>query len=63
MLFMYVLHKICELNNETIQQNMLSDTRQYDKEFQPDLQPNNYRTDANEVNGKRIGQIFKAYFE
>ena len=59
----FVLHNICELNNETIQQNMLSDARQYDKEFQPDLQPNNYRTDANEVNGKRIRQIFKAYFE
>ena len=59
----FVLHNICEINNEPVQQDIVSAARQYEREFQPSVEPNNYRAAANEVNGKKITQTFKAYFE
>ena len=45
----FVLPNFCELNNERINEECVTAAINYDREFQPTVVPNNYRTDANEI--------------
>ena len=49
----FVLHNFCEVNNERIGE----------EEVVSAVNPNNYRTDCNEVGGKKIRRILTQYFD
>ena len=50
----FVLHDFCELTNERIGEDKVATALDYDKSFQPAVSTNNFRTDCNEAEGKRI---------
>ena len=59
----FVLHNYCELNNEKISEEQVKTAIHYDREFQPAGEPNNYRTDSNEAEGKRIRRIITKFLD
>ena len=59
----FVLHNYCELNKESINEEMVKISIHYDREFQPQTVPNRYLTDTNETEGKRIRRILTNYFD
>eukprot|EP00112_Aurelia_sp_Birch-Aquarium-sp1_P016418 Seg3721.2 transcript_id=Seg3721.2/GoldUCD/mRNA.D3Y31 product="Protein ALP1-like" protein_id=Seg3721.2/GoldUCD/D3Y31 len=57
----FVLHNFCELNRESIPEESVKRVSQYDREFQPpQMNRNSHAT--GEIEGKRIRNIFKLYF-
>ena len=61
----FILHNFCEHNNETISEDKVSAAIDYDRsrEFQPPPQANNFRTDCNEVEGKRVRNMLTRFFD
>ena len=59
----FVLHNFCEVNNERIGEEKVASAIDNDRSFQPPVNPNNYRTDCNEVGGKKIRRILTQYFD
>lgn len=59
----FVLHNFCEMNNERISDEHVSAAMSYDKEFQPPLHANQYRTDCNEADGKKVRRVLTKYFD
>lgn len=59
----FILHNFCEHNNETINEDKVSAAIDYDREFQPPPQANNFRTDCNEVEGKRVRNMLTRFFD
>lgn len=59
----FVLHNFCELHNETVGEDKVSSAIDYDKHFQPEATPHNYRTDCNEAGGKKVRRILTNYFD
>ena len=56
----FVLHNYCELNNESVNADTVRSTISYD---QPETVTNQYMTDCNETEGKRIRRILTNYFD
>ena len=61
-----VLHNFCEQRNETIYEKMIYETIyekmitaaiQYDQGFQLSTQVNDYKTDSNEEEGKKVKRV------
>ncbi|XP_029180023.2 uncharacterized protein LOC114947536 [Acropora millepora] len=59
----FTLHNSCAHNNETISEDKVSAALDYDREFQPPPQANNFRTDCNEVGGKRVRTMLTRFFD
>lgn len=59
----FVLHNFCEVNNERIGEGEVASAIDYVRSFQPALNPNNYRTECNEVGGKKMWCILTQYFD
>lgn len=59
----FVLHNYCELNNKKISEEQVKTAIHYDREFQPAGETNNYRTDSNEAEGKRIRRIITKFLD
>ncbi len=59
----FVLHNFCELNNERIGEDKVATAVDYDRSFQPVVSTNNFRTDCNEAEGKRIRRTLTKYFD
>ncbi len=59
----FVLHNFCELNNERIGEDKVATAVDYDRNFQPVVSTNNYRTDCNKAEGKRIRRTLTKYFD
>ena len=59
----FALHNLCELNNEQISEKHVNAAINYDREFQPAVMPNNYRTDCNEIEGHKVRRIIKKYLD
>lgn len=59
----FVLLNYCELNNEKISEEQVKTAIHYDREFQPAGERNNYRTDSNEAEGKRIRRIITKFLD
>lgn len=59
----FVLHNYCELNNESVNVETVRSAINYDQEFQPQTVTNQYITDCNETEGKRIRRILTNYFD
>jgi hypothetical protein len=59
----FVLHNFCELNNESITSDRVSNALNYDHEFQPPTEPNQYITEVKEAEGKRIRKVITKYFD
>lgn len=59
----FVLHNFCEANRETINENRVCAALEYDREFQPPTQANNFRTDCNEAEGKRVRSVLTRFLD
>lgn len=59
----FVLHNFCELNNERIGEDKVAAAVDYDKSFQPVVSNNNFRTDCNEAEGKKIRRTLTKFFD
>ena len=59
----FVLHYFCELHNESVSDTLISSAVRYDREFQPPTINNNYRTDCNEAEGKRVRYELTRYLD
>ena len=57
-----ILHNLCEIRQEAVNQNDMLVARNYDVEFQPETDTG-YEINNNEAGGKRITNIFVKYFE
>lgn len=59
----FVLHNFCELKNERIGEEKVTAAIDYDKHFQPAVAPNNFSTDCNEKEGKKIRRVLTKYLD
>ena len=59
----FVLHNFCEINNEAIGEQHVAAAMQYDQDFQPSTQPNNFRSDCNEAEGKRVRRVLTKFLD
>lgn len=59
----FVLHNYCELKNEKIGEEKITSAIDYDRDFQPAVTANNFTTDCNESEGKKIRRILTRYFD
>ena len=59
----FVLHNFCELHNESVSDTLISSAVRYDRKFQPPTINNNYRTDCNEAEGKRVRYELTRYLD
>ena len=59
----FVLHNFCEEHNETVGEELISSAVRYEREFQPPTVNNNYRTDCNETEDKRVRSELTKYFD
>lgn len=57
----FVLHNYCELNNESVDEEIVRSALVYDRDFQPS--PTTNRNASNETEGKRIRRILTNYFD
>ena len=58
----FILHNFCEIRQETVNQNDVLVSRNYDADFQPETTAG-YEINNNEAGGKRIRNIFAKHFE
>lgn len=59
----FVLHNYCEMNKEPVDEHKVSAAIHYDRDFQPPKQANNYRSDCNEAEGKRVRRVLTTFFD
>nr|XP_055052491.1 putative nuclease HARBI1 [Misgurnus anguillicaudatus] len=59
----FVLHNFCEHCKETVAEHTVLGTMQGDKDLQPPTQCNNYLTDCNEGEGKRVRRVITKYLD
>ena len=58
----FILHNFCEIRQEAVNQNDVLVDRNYDVEFQPEIDTG-YEINSNDAGGKRIRNIFVKYSE
>ena len=59
----FVLHNFCEDSKETVADHSVSGAIQCDNDLQPPIQRNNYITDCNETEGKRVRRVLTKYHD
>ena len=59
----FVLHNFCEDSKETVADHSVSGAIQCDNDLQPPIQCNNYITDCNETEGKRVRRVLTKYLD
>lgn len=59
----FVLHNYCEACNETVEDCVVREAIQFDREFQPARENNRYRTDCNEAEGKRVRRVLTKFLD
>ncbi len=59
----FVLHNFCELNNDFVGDQAVCEALREDTVLQPECQRHHNNCSNNETEGKRIREVFKAYFE
>ncbi len=59
----FVLHNFCELNNDFVGDEAVREALREDTVLQPECQRHHNNRSNNETEGKRIREVFKAYFE
>ena len=59
----FVLHIFCEVEKEKIGVNKVVASIAFDKHFQPPLNTNNFITDSNDAEGKRVRRVLTKYFD
>ncbi|KAK0146967.1 putative nuclease HARBI1 [Merluccius polli] len=59
----FVLHNFCEDSKETVADHSVSGAIQCDNDLQPPIQRNNYITDCNETEGKRVRRVLTKYLD
>ena len=58
----FILHNFCKIRQEAVNQNDMLVDRNYDVEFQPEIDTG-YEINSNDAGGKRIRNIFVKYSE
>ena len=58
----FILHNFCELHNNPVPEKSISEARQYDERFQPQLTATSNDNHCNNVEGKRIRGTYVKYF-
>ena len=58
----FVLHNCCEINGEQIGEDKVAASMEYERNFQPVTASNNFRTECNEAEGKKIRRILTRFF-
>ena len=56
----FVLHNLCEFNNESVSEESVRSAIVYNRDFQPASQEN--RRETNESGGKKVRWILTKYF-
>ena len=60
----FVLHNFCEVNNESVSEETVQTSMNYDRQFQtPALSSNRCGVNSNEAEGKKVRQILTKYFD
>lgn len=61
----FVLHNFCEVNNESVSEERVQSSINYDRQFQPDtaLCGNRRGINVNEAEGKKVRQTLTKYFD
>ena len=59
----FILHNFCELNGEVISEERVRVATYYERQFQPDTQPNRTITHSNETEAKRVRRVLTKYFD
>lgn len=59
----FVLHNFCEDSEETLADRSVLATIQCDNDLQPPVQHNNYVTDCNDEEGKRVRRVLTKYLD
>ena len=59
----FVLHNFCEINGERIGEDKVAASMEYERNFQPVTASNNFRTECNEAEGKKIRRILTRFFD
>lgn len=59
----FVLHNFCEDSKETVAEHSVLGSIEGDKDVQPPTQCNNYLTDGNEGEGKRVRRVLTKYLD
>ena len=57
----FVLHTFCEINQESLVDEVVSNSMEYDRSFQP--QATERGQGANDSEGKRVRRVLAAYFD
>ena len=57
----FVLNNYCEMNNESIHEELVRKSVSYDHDFQPPTAANCYSTDRNEAEGKRVRNVLALF--
>ena len=53
----FILNNYCEMNNESIHEELVRRLVSYDHDFQPPTAANRYSTVRNEAEGKRVRKL------
>ena len=59
----FVLHNFCESRNENVQDDLVRCTMEYEREFQPAMEPVRMTANKSEAEGKKIRNILMKYFD
>lgn len=59
----FVLHNYCEASKERLEEQSVLSAIQHDQELQPPTQSNNFVTDCNEAEGKRIRRVVTKFLD
>ena len=59
----FVLHNFCEINGEWIGEDKVAASMEYERNFQPVTASNNFRTECNEAEGRKIKRILTRFFD
>ena len=59
----FILHNFCEINGETVQDDLQNHAMEYDRDFQPPREHNIVPTNINAQGGKKNRQLFMRFFE
>ena len=59
----FVLHNFCELNKETVSEEAVTKAREYDRMFQPPVEPYTNTSTNIETEGRRVRRVLTNYID
>ena len=59
----FVLHNFCEVNSDSVNEDMVQNAISYDRYFQPPVSSSIRIASSNEPEGKKVRRILTKYFD